>query len=239
MTEELTQTQPDSITDLEPKMQLEGVVKDVQLYGAIVDIGLKYDGLVHISQIAPKRINRVSDVVKTGDNVTVWVTKVNPKKGRIGLTMVEPADVEWRELKEGQEYTGTVTRIEQYGAFIDIGAERDGLLHVREMSSSYVRHPSDLVQIGDEVDVRVLKIDRRRRRIDLKMVEVTQYLEEEETNAPPTKTTMEAALERAQAEARQEGRGRRREKQVSPDLAERESILAETLKKHTKHQNAS
>jgi small subunit ribosomal protein S1 len=236
MTKEPTQNQPQSITNLEPKMRLEGVVKEVQLYGAIVDIGLEYDGLVHISQIAPKRINRVSDVVHAGDQVTVWVTKVNPENGRIGLTMVEPPDVEWGELQEGQNYTGTVTRLERYGAFVDIGAERAGLLHVREMSSGYVRDPSELLQIGDEVDVRVLKIDRRRRRIDLTKVDVMEIMEDELENQPPTKTTMEFALERARAEARQEEKHRRRGKPVSPDLSERESILASTLERHAKQQ---
>lgn len=230
MTEELTH--PTTIAELQPKMRLQGVVKDTQLYGAVVDIGLEYDGLVHISQLSPKRVNRVSDVVQPGDDVTVWVTKVNTDKGRIGLTMVEPPDVEWNELAEGQTHTGKVTRMERYGAFVDIGAERPGLLHVREMSPGYVRDPSDLVQMGDEIEVRILKLDRKRRRIDLTLMGIGNEESEPEDEAEPMMTAMEVALLRAQAE--QKKRTRRHAKHRSPNLSERESILANTLKQHAK-----
>ena len=230
VTEELTH--PTTIAELQPKMRLQGVVKDTQLYGAVVDIGLEYDGLVHISQLSPKRVNRVSDVVQPGDDVTVWVTKVNTDKGRIGLTMVEPPDVEWNELAEGQTHTGKVTRMERYGAFVDIGAERPGLLHVREMSPGYVRDPSDLVQMGDEIEVRILKLDRKRRRIDLTLMGIGNEESEPEDEAEPMMTAMEVALLRAQAE--QKKRTRRHAKHRSPNLSERESILANTLKQHAK-----
>ncbi|HET92359.1 MAG TPA: S1 RNA-binding domain-containing protein, partial [Chloroflexi bacterium] len=190
--------QPTSIADLKPKMCLQGIIKDTQLYGAVVDLGLDYDGVIHISQLSPERINRVTDAVQPGDTVTVWVTQVNPKKGRIGLTMVQPPDLDWQEMAENQVYTGTVTRIEQYGAFVDIGAERPGLLHVREMSSGYVRHPSELVKMGDEIEVRILKVDRRKRRIDLSMMDIHEEIEETLEETEPTQTAMEIALQRAQ-----------------------------------------
>lgn len=233
MTEELLQTEPSVITELEPKMRLQGVVKETQLYGAVVDIGLDYDGVVHISQLAPKRVNRVTDVVQPGDEVTVWVTKVNSEKGRIGLTMVEPPRVEWREMTEGQVHTGTVTRIERYGAFVDIGAERPGLLHIREMSAGYVRHPSELVRVGDQIDVRILKLDRQRRRIDLTTMGIADEIEDNEAEDEPFKTAMEIALQRARAERRTQGQ--RHEKRRSPELTEREDILARTLKQHSQH----
>lgn len=233
MTEELTQTQPGptSITDLEPKMRLQGVVKETQLYGAVVDVGVEYDGVVHISQLSPKRINRVADVVQPGDNVTVWVSKVAPDKGRITLTMIEPPRVDWHELAEGQIHTGTVTRIEPYGAFIDIGAERPGLLHVREMSTGYVRHPSELVQMDEEVQVRILKVDQRRRRIDLTMMGIVDEIEDE-PEEEPTKTAMEIALRRAQTQ--QQKNEHRHGKREKPDLSEREDILARTIEQHSK-----
>lgn len=226
------QTQPLSITDLRPKMQLQGVVKETQLYGAVIDIGVEYDGVVHISQLSTERVNRVVDVVQPGDDVTVWVTKVNPKKGRIGLTMVEPPKIDWHELAEDQIHTGTVTRIEPYGAFVDIGAERAGLLHVREMSAGYVRHPSELVQHGQEVRVRILKVDPQRRRIDLSMLGI-EYEEEEHEDEEPAQTTMEIALQRAQSQQQKQERPRgKRQQQL--DLSERESILARTLEEHSK-----
>jgi small subunit ribosomal protein S1 len=232
VTQEPTQTDPTSITDLQPKMRLQGVVKDAQLYGAVVDVGVEYDGVVHISQLSPKRVNRVADVVQPGDNVTVWVSKVDPEKGRIALTMIEPPRVDWHDLAEGQIYTGAVTRIEPYGAFIDIGAERPGLLHVREMSTGYVRHPSELVQMGEDVEVRVLKVDQRRRRIDLTMMGIADEMEDEPEEEEPAKTAMEIALQRARTQ--QHKHERRHGKREKPDLSEREDILARTIEQHSK-----
>lgn len=239
----MTTTEPEtiqvnSIADLKPKMCLQGTVKETQLYGAVVDIGLEYDGLVHISQLSPNRVNRVSDVVQTGDSVTVWVTNVSSEKGRIGLTMVKPPKVDWPELTaEKVVYTGTVTRVEPYGAFVDIGAERAGLLHVREMSSGYVRDPSELVKIGDKVEVRILKLDRRKRRIDLTMMGIQDIIEEDNDteDEEPAQTTMEIALQRAQSQhSRHDSRHGKRERR--PDLSEREDILARTLKQHSSKQ---
>jgi len=235
--EETTQSsQPRSIAELRPRMRLQGTVKQTQLYGAVLDIGLEYDGVLHISQLAPERVNRVTDVVKPGDEVTVWVTKVDPAKGRIGLTMIEPPRVNWHELAEGQIRTGTVTRIESYGVFVDIGSKRPGLLHVREMSAGYVRHPSELVQIGEEIEVRILKLDRQKRRIDLTMMGIEAEVEDELEEEEPTKTTMEIALQQAHTrQPRQQRVEHRHEKRQPADLSERESILARTLEQHSKH----
>jgi small subunit ribosomal protein S1 len=224
-------TQPQSINDLQPKMRLKGVVKTTQLYGALVDIGLEYDGLVHISQLAPARVNRVTDVVQPGDDVTVWVTKVDAENGRIALTMVEPPEKEWNELAAGQTHTGTVTRIENYGAFVSIGAERPGLLHVREMAAGYVRHPSELVKVGDEIDVRILEIDRKKRRIDLTLMGADEIEEDEKDEDAPVLTAMEIALQRAQTDSPEQSH--RDERYTRPDLSEREDILARTLKLHS------
>jgi small subunit ribosomal protein S1 len=227
-----TEEKPSSISELRPKMRLKGVVKETQLYGAVIDIGLERDGLAHISQLASRRVGRVTDVVNEGDEVTVWVTQVDEANGRIGLSLVEPPAVDWKELNEGGVRSGTVTRIEQYGAFVDIGAERPGLLHVREMSDGYVRHPSEIVKIGDEIDVSILKIDRRKRRIDLTLrgAEEDLALEDSELDEEPQKTAMEIAIERASAG--KERRQPRRRKSKAPDLSEREAILARTLKRH-------
>ena len=231
---EPTQAKPRSITELEPKMCLQGTIKETQLYGAVVDIGVELDGMVHISQLAPARVNRVTDIVQPGDDVTVWVTSIDAEKGRIGLTMVKPADVEWSELAEGKTYTGIVTRLEEYGAFVDIGAERPGLLHVRDMAAGYVRHPSEVVKLGDELEVRILKADRRKRRIDLTLLggEEEAAMEEPEE---PSMTAMEIALQRAQSRTRKKAQARRPRKASAPDLAEREDILARTLREHSPH----
>jgi ribosomal protein S1 len=225
---------PLTIADLEAKMRLDGTVVETGLHGAVVDIGLEQLGLVHISQLAPTRVNRVSDVVHPGDPVTVWVTNVTPESGRIVLTMVEPPAVEWTELSEGQIRNGVVTRLEQYGAFVDLGAERPGLVHVREMSTGYVRHPSEVVGIGDQVAVRIIKYDRKRKRIDLSMlgVEFEEPEEEELEDEESQWTSMELAMRRARdgGPDTPSRPGRRR----APDLSEREAILERTLRRHAR-----
>jgi len=238
---EKTSNQRTSLENLEPKTRFEGTIKQIGLHGAVVDIGLPYEGLLHISQLTPGgEVDAVSEAVEVGDEVTVWVTEVQPEQKRVSLTMVEPPDVTWEELQGGQVYTGTVTRIEQYGAFVDIGADRPGLLHVREMSTGYVEHPSELMSVGDKIEVRVRSIDRQRQRIDL----TRQGLEEERAPEPEPEeaaeeeeatpqTAMELAMERARAD-RQQGEGeRRRSKKRKRENGEQEEILERTLEQHS------
>ncbi len=158
---------PTNIEELKPKMQLTGTVTRLELYGAFIDVGVGVNALVHISRLTAGHVNRVSDVLKVGDEVGVWIEKVDPEKKQIMVTLIEPLQVDWRDLQNGQSYTGTVTRLENYGAFINIGAEREGLVHISEISHDYVKHPSEQLSVGDEVQVQVLGFSKRKRRIDL------------------------------------------------------------------------
>ncbi len=152
--------------------EVEGVVKRVTDFGAFVDIGVGRDGLVHVSEMAQGRVAKASDVVKEGDKVHVWVKELDREKNRISLTMVQPGTPTLRDLEEGAIVTGKVTRLERYGAFVDIGVGRDGMLHVKEMGRGFVEKPEDVVNVGDEIQVQVLGIDRRRGRVDLSMKEL-------------------------------------------------------------------
>jgi ribosomal protein S1 len=213
-------------------MKLQGTVKKVGFYGAFVDIGVGRDGLVHISELSNEHVEKVGDVVNEGDEVTVWVISADPDEGRIGLTMVEPPDVTWRDLEKGQSFTGQINRIERYGVFVDFGAERAGLLHVREMGRGYVRHPSEVFSMGDEVEVRILEVDRRRKRIDLTLVDLTQeaYYEDEDEGDEPMPTQMEVAFRRAKKE---EARRRRKQsKSKQRQRSEQDDILSRTLQRH-------
>jgi predicted RNA-binding protein with RPS1 domain len=158
---------PTAVDELEPKMKLTGTVIRLELYGAFIDIGVGANALVHISRLSTGHVNRVSDVLQVGDEVTLWIDKVDPATNQIMVTLIEPLKVDWRDLNNGQTYTGTVSRLENYGAFVDIGAEREGLVHISEISHDYVKQPSEKLSVGDEVQVQVLGFSKRKRRIDL------------------------------------------------------------------------
>ena len=98
--------QPTSIHDLRPKMQLAGRVTRIDLYGAFVDIGIGQDALIHISNIRRGRVNRVDEVLSEGDEVNVYVSKIDAASGRVSLTMIKPLDVTWSDLRKGSVYSG-------------------------------------------------------------------------------------------------------------------------------------
>jgi small subunit ribosomal protein S1 len=179
--EDTTLAQPSSISELKRKMRLKGRVERLELYGAFIDLGLETSALVHISKMGKGHVNRVSDVVNVGDEVEVWVDKIDPAQNQVMVTMVEPLAVDWSDLEEGQVYTGTVKRLENFGAFVDIGAEREGLVHISELSHDYVKQPGEVVNVGDEVEVQILGFSRRKRRIDLSMKALQEKQEAEDS----------------------------------------------------------
>jgi predicted RNA-binding protein with RPS1 domain len=126
--------------------------------------------VIHISQIIPPNnepIKRVSDVLVVGQDLEVWVKRV--KDERVELTMYKPLDLEWRDIKKGMTVKGKVVRLEKFGAFVEIGAERPGLIHISEMAHGYVRQPTDVVNEGDEIEAQVIDVNRKKRQIKLSM----------------------------------------------------------------------
>ena len=156
-----------SIPTLEPKTKLSGKVLKTTLAGALVDVGQNIPGVIHISQLSKDAINKVDDVVKEGQTVDVWVRRV--KKDRIELTMIQPLALEWKEIEPDMVVKGKVVRLETYGAFVDIGAERPGMVHVSELAHGYVKTPSEIVKEGDEIEAKVLEVDRKKKQIKLSM----------------------------------------------------------------------
>jgi ribosomal protein S1 len=197
----LTMVEPPRFTwkDLEPGVKTEGKVVRLEKYGAFVDIGAQTDGLVHVSEMGTGRVNQPSDVVSEGDVIKVWIKDADRKARRISLTMLEPPEVDIRTLKADQTLSGTVVRLESFGAFVDIGAGRDGMIHVTEMGRGYVGSPSEIVSVGDEVQVRVLEVDPRRGRISLSMKDLPaeEFVEDEAEEIP---SSMELALRIAMEE---------------------------------------
>jgi small subunit ribosomal protein S1 len=188
-----------SLKELEPNQELTGRVTRTELYGAFVDVGAEKEGLVHISMLKKGHVNRVEDVVEPGKEVNVWVHRIDPNAERLELTMIRPVDLKWKDIKPGMHLKGAVVRIEDFGAFVEVGAERPGLVHVSEMSHDYVKSPSAVVSIGDEVEVAVLDVDRKKRqiRLSMKAVDEEEIVEVDEEPPVPQATAMEIALRRA------------------------------------------
>ena len=203
MAKELLQT-PETIDNLEPKMKVAGKVLKTSLAGAIVDIGVGVPGVIHISKIQKGSVTRVSDVLKDGQEVEVWIQRVDPENKKIELTMLEPVGMDWSDIKTDMELVGKITRIEKYGVFVDIEAERPGLVHISEMAHGYVRTPGEIVKKGDEVNVKVLKVNRRKKQIKLSMKALeeapqTNFVieEDEDEKREETPTAFEAAIRKA------------------------------------------
>lgn len=162
---------------LEPKTKLNGKILKTTIAGALVDIGQSVPGVLHISQISETPVNKVEDVLKEGQEILVWVKRV--RKDRVELTMIEPRAYEWKELKPDLIVKGKVTRLETYGAFVDFGAERPGLIHVSELAHGYVKAAGDIVKVGDEVEAKILDVDRRKRQIRLSVKALQEIIEED------------------------------------------------------------
>ena len=157
------------LADLKPKMPLVGIIKKIELFGAFVDVGVETLGLIHISKIKRDPQQRIQDVIEEGQEIEVWVDRVDASAGRLELTLAQPIQLEWKDIKPGMKIMGSVVRLEKFGAFIEIGAIRPGLVHVSEMSSGYVADPSELVKVGDQIEVAVIDFDRKKRQIRLTM----------------------------------------------------------------------
>jgi small subunit ribosomal protein S1 len=151
----------------------EGLVKAVQDFGAVVDIG-GIEGLLHISEIAYKRIGKAGDVLQAGQKVNVAVIDVDRTNRRLSLSLKSLMDDPWVEaigkLKIGEEYQGKVVRMKTFGAFIELFPGVDGMIHVSRLGTNRRhQHPKEVLNIGDMVAVRVIEIDKENRKISLTM----------------------------------------------------------------------
>jgi ribosomal protein S1 len=161
---------------LAPKTKLSGKVLKTTLAGALVDVGQNIPGVIHISQFSDEPINKVEDIVREGQTVDVWVRRV--RKDRIELTMIQPLALEWKEIEPDMVVKGKVVRLEPYGAFVDIGAERPGMVHVSELAHGYVKTPNEVVKEGDEIEAKVLDVNRKKKQIKLSMKALETVVEE-------------------------------------------------------------
>ncbi|MSQ55578.1 MAG: 30S ribosomal protein S1 [Betaproteobacteria bacterium] len=152
---------------------VKGIVKNITDYGAFVDLG-GIDGLLHITDLAWRRVKHPSEVLNVGDEVTAKVLKFDTEKNRVSLGLKQLGEDPWvgigRRYPQGTRLFGKVTNLTDYGAFVEVEAGIEGLVHVSEMDWTNKNvHPSKVAQVGDEVEVMILEIDEERRRISLGM----------------------------------------------------------------------
>ncbi|MCJ7513532.1 MAG: S1 RNA-binding domain-containing protein [Anaerolineales bacterium] len=222
------------LAGLAPNQALKGTISRVELFGAFVEVGAEAPGLVHISRLSPRKVNRVAEVVSLGQQVDVWVVSADPNGKRLELTMVPPVTLKWMDIQPGMQVSGRVVKLERYGAFVEIGAERPGMIHVSEMAEGYVSNPADILHPGDEVTARVVEVDRQKRqiRLSLKQLVVEETVDEDEAETEEMATSMEAAFRRAMQTA-EPGSPAGQEPPQLPSKkgrSQQEDILARTLK---------
>ena len=171
--EHLKQNIKDSKKNLKEGKSVMGIIKNITDYGAFVDLGT-IDGLIHLTDISWKRINHPSDFLKIGQNIKVKILKCNTESNKISLGIKQLSKDPWEKIekkyKEGKKYSGKVSKITDYGAFIVLEDGIEGLIHVSEMTWDKKKtNPSDIVSMGDLVDVTILELDLEKRKLSFRM----------------------------------------------------------------------
>lgn len=235
--------------EIKAKERYSGTVLKTTLQGALVDIGSEIPAFIHISQAVkeddPKvKINSIEEVLQKGQDREFWVKRV--RKDRIELTMKEPLELEWREIKPEMTVKGKITRLEKFGAFVEIGAERPGLIHISELSHSYVRTPGEVVREGDDVEAKVLDVNRRKKQIKLSIKalqelpetpelqkESSKKQDEPEEVKEPDLTAMEIAMRSAleKTDSDENGSSKKKPRKNKADSSEQDELLSRTLEK--------
>jgi len=176
----------------------DGVVKRLQDFGAFIDIG-GVDGLLPISQMAWHRVKHPGDILAVGQEVKVQVASYDRETRKISLSLKQLLESPWTKAQEtftpGKLVNGTVTRVTDFGAFVELESGIEGLVHISELSSNRVRRAADVVKPGQQVEVKVLSFDSEQKRIGLSIKQVVPVPEVEEpvaTEAAPTAEEPEA-----------------------------------------------
>ncbi|MCH2175851.1 MAG: 30S ribosomal protein S1 [Lentisphaeria bacterium] len=157
-----------------PGTKITGKVRNMTSYGAFVEIEQDIDGMVHISDMSwTRKINNPAELLKKGDVVSAIVLEINPDQQRISLSMKDLSENPWDKISEfykiGDSVKGTVTKLTNFGAFVELENDIDGLIHISQLSDERVNKVKDIIAVGDQVEARVIKIDPVERRIGLTM----------------------------------------------------------------------
>lgn len=231
-----------------PKARLSGKIVKSTLEGAIVEVGAPLPGLLLNAQMPRRTTETDEPMLKEGQTVEVWVRRI--RKDRIELTMIEPLRYEWTDLQPNMVVKGKVVRLEPYGAFVEIGAERPGMVHISELATNYVKNAADVVKPGDEIEAMVLAVDAKKRQIKLsvkallpppapagtdiksarapKQAEKPAKTEEQREPEAPQLTSMQIAWEQARLRAELKSHPDTR-KSTKAQASGQEAILERTL----------
>jgi small subunit ribosomal protein S1 len=188
----------DIVARLEEGQVIEGLVKNITDYGAFIDLG-GIDGLLHVTDMAWRRVNHPSEIVNVGDTVKVQIIRINPETQRISLGMKQLLADPWQGIEAkypvGARYKGTVTNIADYGAFVELEPGVEGLIHVSEMSWTKKNiHPGKIVSTSQQVEVQILEVDPNKRRISLGLKQTQDNPWESFLAAHPKGSTVEGPI---------------------------------------------
>ena len=171
--ESLKKNMKDSKKSFKEGNSIEGIIKNITDYGAFIDLGT-VDGLIHLTDMSWKRINHPSDFLKIGQKAKVKILKINVESNKISLGIKQLSKDPWQNIekkyKEGKNYSGKVSKITDYGAFIELKEGIEGLIHISEMTwDKKKKNPSEIVSIGEKVDVTILELDLDKRKLSFRM----------------------------------------------------------------------
>jgi len=229
-----------------PGTIIEGLVRNITSYGAFVELEEGIDGLLHVSDISwTKKVNHPNEVLKKGERVKAVVLTVEPEKKRIALGIKQLQNDPWMaeipdRFQPGDLAVGKVTKITNFGVFVELEEGLEGLLHISEISDRKINRPEEVVKVGDSVNIRILKVDSMDRKIGLSMIDVDQNVpveeqKKKEATAEPKKelktpkTDMEVALAEA-AQAIRDAENMRAEK-AAEKAAEQAAAAERAAKK--------
>ncbi len=186
------------LTQLQKGQVRPGVVSSIVNFGAFVDLG-GVDGLVHVSELSWKHIDHPSEVVEVGQEVTVEVLDVDMDRERVSLSLKATQEDPWQQFARthqmGQIVPGKVTKLVPFGAFVRVDEGIEGLVHISELAERHVEIPEQVVQVGDDVMVKIIDIDLERRRISLSLKQANEGLDHTSDDFDPTLYGMAASYD--------------------------------------------
>ncbi|MEJ7691017.1 MAG: 30S ribosomal protein S1 [Nocardioidaceae bacterium] len=186
------------LTQLQKGQVRPGVVSSIVNFGAFVDLG-GVDGLVHVSELSWKHIDHPSEVVEVGQDVTVEVLDVDMDRERVSLSLKATQEDPWQQFARthqmGQIVPGKVTKLVPFGAFVRVDEGIEGLVHISELAERHVEIPEQVVQVGDDVMVKIIDIDLERRRISLSLKQANEGLDHTSDDFDPTLYGMAASYD--------------------------------------------